>query len=131
MTHNADAASVDASSYAAYKLTSPQLTIALLKAGANPRVNDYDGNTALHLNAITNPFRTDLAKILLENGSHIDAINKKSEKFEDILNNKERFDSLNPLKYTSLMCLAARAIVKSKININRVPQHLRDFVLQH
>ncbi|XP_044001373.1 protein fem-1 homolog C isoform X2 [Aphidius gifuensis] len=131
MTHNADAATVDTSSYAACKLTSPKLTSALLEAGANPNLTDYDGNTALHLSAISHPCRTDLAKILLDNGAHIDTVNKKNQNFESLLNNKQRFDSINPIKYTSLMCLAARVIVKSKININRVPRHLRVFVLQH
>ncbi|CAD6202991.1 GSCOCG00012656001-RA-CDS [Cotesia congregata] len=131
MIHNVD--ETIAGRYPACKLTSPQLTMALLKAGADPTCKDNDGNTALHLTAISYPWRTDLATILLCGGAHLDTVNNDGHTYESLLDDKIRFMTLNPIKYTTLMCLAARAIRKNNnyIDINRVPVHLRDFVLQH
>lgn len=130
MTHNVDA--TIAGRYPSCKLTSPQLTSALLTSGADPTARDDDGNTALHLAAISYPWRTDLASVLLRAGAHLDAVNKDGNTYESILEDKERFNSLNPLKYTTLSCLAARVIKRTpRIDINRVPNHLRDFVLMH
>ncbi|CAG5109372.1 Similar to fem1c: Protein fem-1 homolog C (Danio rerio) [Cotesia congregata] len=102
-------------------------------AGADPTCKDNDGNTALHLTAISYPWRTDLATILLCGGAHLDTVNNDGHTYESLLDDKIRFMTLNPIKYTTLMCLAARAIRKNNnyIDINRVPVHLRDFVLQH
>ncbi|XP_053595910.1 protein fem-1 homolog CG6966 isoform X1 [Microplitis demolitor] len=131
MIHNVDA--TFPARYSACKLTSPQLTMALLKAGADPTCKDDDGNTALHLTALSYPWRTDLATILLRAGAHIDVVNNDGNTYESLLDDKIRFMTLNPIKYTTLMCLAARVIRKNNnnIDINRVPVHLRDFVLQH
>ncbi|KAK0161085.1 hypothetical protein PV327_009600 [Microctonus hyperodae] len=113
-------------------LTSPELTTALLKAGADPTATDNLGNTALHLIAVSYPWRTDLATILLNSGAHLDAINKHGHTYESLLENKHRFDSINPLKYTSLKCLAARVIKRTnEIDIVSVPKHLREFVSKH
>ncbi|XP_015126732.1 protein fem-1 homolog CG6966 [Diachasma alloeum] len=129
MTHNVDASI--AGSYPACKLTSPQLTTALLRAGSDPTATDDEGNTALHLTAMSHPWRTDLATLLLKAGAHIDAVNNEGQTYQSLLDDKAKYDSLNPLKYTTLKCLAARVIRRTAIHINRVPWHLREFVTQH
>lgn len=130
MTHVVNTSMVDR--YPSCILTSPKLTTALLKAGADPTATDNSGNTALHLIAMSYPWRTDLATILLNSGAHLDAINNNGQTYESLLEDKQRFDSLNPLKYTSLKCLAARIINRAnEIDIVSVPKHLREFVLKH
>ncbi|XP_051175701.1 protein fem-1 homolog CG6966 isoform X2 [Leptopilina boulardi] len=131
LTHCKDAALV--SSYSACEFPSPHLTRALLKVGADVTAKDYDGNTALHLVAMwrsTIPWRINVAKTLLEAGAHIDAVNNDGETFEMLLNDKTRYDAVNPVKYTTLTCLAAR-VVKRTQPINNVPRHLRHFVQMH
>ncbi|XP_063982559.1 protein fem-1 homolog CG6966 isoform X2 [Diachasmimorpha longicaudata] len=129
MIHNVEASI--AGSYPVCKLTSPQLTTALLRAGADPTATDDEGNTALHLTAMSHPWRIDLATLLLRAGAHIDAVNNEGQTYQRLLNDKAKYDSLNPLKYMTLQCLAARVIMRTAIHINRVPSHLRQFVSQH
>ncbi|XP_033224335.1 protein fem-1 homolog CG6966 isoform X2 [Belonocnema kinseyi] len=128
LTHSKDAALVGG--YPACEFPSQHLTQALLKVGADVTARDSDGNTALHLAALSQPWRTDLATTLLEAGAHLDAVNNEGKTFEMLLNDKTRFNSVNPLKYTSLTCLAARVVWRTQ-PIDRVPKHLRNFVQMH
>lgn len=128
MTHKCD--TVLAGKFPACEFPSANLTSALLKAGADPMATDDDGNTALHLTATSHPWRIDIAEILLRAGAHIDAVNSDNQTYEMIQAKKHRFDVLNPLKYTTLACLAARVVARTQ-RIDRVPKHLQDFVLMH
>ncbi|XP_043276801.1 protein fem-1 homolog CG6966 isoform X2 [Venturia canescens] len=128
ITQNVD--SVFTRKFPACEFPSPNLTSALLKAGADPTARDEDGNTALHLAAISRPWRADIAEALLKAGAHIDAVNSNNQTYEMILGKKESSVSINPLKYTTLECLAARVVARTH-NLEYVPKHLKDFVLMH
>ncbi|XP_018054387.1 PREDICTED: protein fem-1 homolog CG6966 isoform X1 [Atta colombica] len=128
LVHSEDGALVGR--YPTCKFPSPHLTKALLRVGANVVARDNDGNTALHLTALLQPWRPSLSIDLLDAGAHLDAINNDGKTFQMLLPNKELYDSICPLKYTTLACLAARVVKKTQ-NISRVPAHLRTFVEMH
>ncbi|XP_015590859.1 protein fem-1 homolog CG6966 isoform X2 [Cephus cinctus] len=128
LTYSKDAALVGR--YPACDFPSPHLTTALLKAGADVTARDVDGNTALHLAALSHPWRPDLATALLDAGAHIDAVNKEGQTVETLLKDKYLYDAVNPLKYTTLACLAARVVRKTH-PLERVPKHLLSFVQMH
>jgi len=56
--------------------------LTLLKAGANVNIQDRNGDTPLHLVA-KDGRRTDVAKLLIENGAQLDTLNHMSETPED------------------------------------------------
>lgn len=117
------------SRYPTCKFPSPHLTKALLRVGADVTAHDNDGNTALHLAALSRPWRPDLAIALLDAGAHLDTVNKDGSTFQMLLCDKRRYDSIYPVKYITLACLAARVIKKTQII--KVPAHLRTFVEMH
>lgn len=98
--------------------------------GANVAARDNDGNTALHLSAMLHPWRPILSVDLLDAGAHLDEVNNDGKTFQMLLCNKELYDSICPLKYTTLACLAARVVRKTQ-KITSVPAHLRVFVGMH
>lgn len=128
LVHSEDGALVGR--YPTCKFPSPHLTKALLRVGADVTAKDNDGNTALHLAALLFPLQPSLSIDLLNAGAHLDAVNKDGKTFETLLCNKQLYDSIQPLKYTTLACLAAR-VVKRTQGISRVPHHLRAFVEIH
>lgn len=128
LSHSEDGALVGR--YPTCKFPSPHLTKALLRVGADVTAKDNDGNTALHLTALLRPWRPVLSIDLLDAGAHLDAVNNDGKTFEMLLCDKELYDSIYPLKYTKLACLAARVVRKTQ-NISRIPQHLRAFVAMH
>lgn len=128
LSHSEDGALVGR--YPTCKFPSPDLTKALLRVGADVTARDNDGNTALHLTALLRPWRPVLSIDLLDAGAHLDAVNNDGKTFEMLLCDKELYDSIYPLRYTTLACLAARVVRKTQ-NISRVPQHLRAFVEIH
>jgi len=91
---------------------------------------DNDGNTALHLTALLRPWQPHLAIDLLDAGAHLDAVNNDGKTFETSLCDKRLYDSIYPLRYTTLACLAAR-VVKKTYKESSVPHHLRAFVEMH
>lgn len=122
-----------------FRFPSPHLIKALLKVGADVSAKDATGSTALHLAAMFHP-PTDLVNILLDAGAHIDAVNKMGSTFESLTwsnnayetltRNKHPYDSVYPMRYTKLTCLAAR-VVRKAYDIESVPKHLQDFVQMH
>lgn len=120
-----------------FRFPSPQLIKALLKVGADVSARDATGSTVLHLAAMFHP-PTDLVNILLDAGAHIDAVNKMGSTFESLMwsnnayetRNKHPYDSIYPMRYTKLTCLAAR-VVRRAYDIESVPKHLQAFVQMH
>lgn len=61
-----------------------------------------------------------------------DAKNDAGETFETLLKPRKIHEVVNPLKYTSLACLAARTIQKHHIQyVNVVPSSLYKFIEIH
>ncbi|XP_043261177.1 protein fem-1 homolog C isoform X2 [Colletes gigas] len=112
------------------KFPSPHLASALIKVSADVTARDNDGNTALHLTALSRFWRPDLAIALLEAGAHIDTVNNEGKTFETLLYDKRLYDLVNPVKYTTLACLAAR-VVRRTYRIENLPKHLQAFVQMH
>ncbi|XP_026675593.1 protein fem-1 homolog CG6966 isoform X2 [Ceratina calcarata] len=108
---------------------SPNLIKALIKVGADVNARDSHGCTVLHL-AATFYWSPNLISILLDAGAHIDTVDKSGSTLETLLLNKSTYDSVYPVRYTTLTCLAAR-VVKKIYNIEDVPKHLQSFVQLH
>uniref|UniRef100_A0A1B0CG59 Putative ankyrin repeat protein n=1 Tax=Lutzomyia longipalpis TaxID=7200 RepID=A0A1B0CG59_LUTLO len=118
--------------YAASEFPSTQLTKALLQVGADPNAKDEAGNTPLHLAAYARPCPASLAQTLVDHGAHLDAKNSDGETFESLLQEQQLRDLVNPVKYTSLKCLAARTIQKFGITYrDEVPRALYEFIECH
>ncbi|XP_013100477.1 protein fem-1 homolog CG6966 isoform X2 [Stomoxys calcitrans] len=118
--------------YPACQFPSPYLAKALLEVGADPNATDDLGNTPLHLAALVYPKWPNIAKVLLDNGAHIDARNKAGETFESLIKPKKIHETVNTLKYTSLACLAAKCIRKHNLSYEgMVPTTLYSFIDMH
>ncbi|XP_023294619.2 protein fem-1 homolog CG6966 [Lucilia cuprina] len=117
--------------YPACQFPSPSLAKALLEVGADPNAIDDGGNTPLHLAAIAQPCQKDMAKILLDHGAHLDARNNAGDTFESLIKPKKIHEICNPLKYTTLACLAAKTIQKYNIKYDSVPTALHKFIEIH
>lgn len=128
LVHSEDSALVGR--YPMCKFPSSHLTKALLRVGADVTARDNDGNTALHLVALLRPWQPHLAIDLLEAGAHLDAVNNDGKTFETLLCDKKLYDSIHPVRYTTLTCLAAR-VIKQMYRKNSVPRDLRAFVEMH
>jgi len=76
--------------------------------------------------------KSDVIKLLLKRGAHIDARNLDGKCFDQLLQSANLFDIINPLDYLTLQCLAATAVVKYKIPYEfTIPQKLAEFVKLH
>ena len=111
-------------------LPTTNLTAALLKVGANPRAIDNFGNTPLHEVSLVIDDCSEIVKLLLQYGAHFDAVNRNGVTFEKAYSRKENVNDLCPGRFVKLVCLAARAVVKS-YRFDRVPKHLKAFVAEH
>lgn len=121
--------------YPACKLPSPELTGLLLAVGADPCAVDNSGCTPLHMAAAAaqSSCASALARVLLDNGAHLDAVDGTGRTFAQLLAGGQQLHKLlNPLPYTSLACLAARSIRRHKVPYRGViPISLEAFVQQH
>ncbi|KAK7873054.1 hypothetical protein R5R35_000340 [Gryllus longicercus] len=118
--------------YPACQFPSSQLAELLLAVGADIHARDDNGNTPLHLSAHTRPCPPALVTVLLNRGAHLDAINSSGQTFQQLLKGQSIHEIVNPLKYTSLSCLAAQVIRKNKLLYKGiVPVSLESFIEQH
>ncbi|XP_022209418.1 protein fem-1 homolog CG6966 [Drosophila obscura] len=118
--------------YPSCQFPSTTLAKALLEVGADPNAIDDAGNTPLHLAATLQPYVEPLAHILLEGGAHLDTKNFAGETFESLLGPTPMHKIIDPMKYTTLACLAARSIKRHDIHYEgTVPETLYDFIELH
>ncbi|XP_068625734.1 protein fem-1 homolog C [Battus philenor] len=104
----------------------------LLECGADPRQRNEARSTPLHVAAIPYNFSTELVERLLEGGAHLDQPNKFGDSAAELIA-LNRGSRICPLRYVTLRCLAARALLASE---RRVPRHalpatLYDFLQLH
>lgn len=120
--------------YSACQFPSASLARLLIKVGADISARDEDGNTPLHLAAMACPSDASLLTVLLENGAHIDAVNSDNETMESLLKQRLHHSLLNPIKYKTLACLAAKALTKytkKEYYLEQIPRSLIPFVEAH
>lgn len=103
----------------------------LCRTGADTNSTDEDGNTPLHLTALSPVHKLEIVHTLLEHGAHLDTVNNFGLTFKDLLSEKLHL-IVNEVQYTTLACLAARVLRKNSIPFKKtVPIALHDFILQH
>ncbi|XP_047505770.1 protein fem-1 homolog CG6966 isoform X1 [Pieris napi] len=113
---------------------SPSLVSLMLRLGAAPDARDADGNTPLHLACKLDPCPAEVVRQLLSYGAHIDTVNYEGETPAELLKatNQNLSTIVNPLKYTTLKCLAARTVKNYKLPYRHVvPQCLHSTIITH
>ena len=111
---------------------SPEVVELLIEVGASGNAIDLQTNTPLHIAAMNRPCKTDIIRLLLDKGAHIDARNLEHKDSAALMKNVTIFDIVSPLNYMSLQCMAARQLVLHNIPFKgHVPQKLEAFVRMH
>ncbi|KOB76652.1 putative sex-determining protein fem-1 [Operophtera brumata] len=90
--------------------------------------------TLVKLDIRLNPCPSEVVRELLSHGAHIDTVNYDGETPEEILKQSQQSLSsmVNPLRYTSLKCLAARTVKNYRLPYRHVlPQCLHATVITH
>lgn len=75
----------------------------------------------------------DIMNLLISSGSHFDSTNAFQQTACDLLDAKELSRNvIQPINHTTLQCLAARTIIKHRLNYRgNIPEKLEAFVLLH
>lgn len=102
----------------------------LLDCGAPVNARNQSHSTPLHIAANTYNFYPPLVELLLEHGGHLDQPNYKGESPKTLL--AQNHSSICLIKYVSLKCLAATAIVRHNIPYKGcIPATLETFLTFH
>lgn len=118
--------------YSVCQFPAPELASLLLEVGAAPDARDHEGNTALHVAALARPCPPALAQALVNGGAHLDLVNGEGRTFYQLIQGQKLHELVNPVKYTTLQCLAARTINKHRVPYRgMIPVALESFVATH
>ncbi|XP_062615065.1 protein fem-1 homolog A-like [Saccostrea cucullata] len=108
------------------------LTEVLLLHGVDVNDRDNEGNTPFHVSAdlyTQNCFESEI-KLFLDAGGHVDAVNNIGKTVLDCL--RENGKTVCEVRYTSLKCLASRAVVRYRISLpHNIPKHALDLLNIH
>ncbi|XP_064078564.1 protein fem-1 homolog A-like [Macrobrachium nipponense] len=116
--------------------TFPSLEVVnvLLETGADPCAMDHDRNTPLHALGMNEVCPREILDALLSAGGHLDAVNKEGLSFVNlrVFHGEKPHQLVNPVRHTSLQCLAAAAVRKHGIKYKDVVHpRLERFVDMH
>lgn len=104
----------------------------MLLQGVNVNSRDIEGNTALHYTApltASNCIKR-VIKLLLDAGGHVDAVNHGGKSAIECL--RENGYTVCEIRYTTLKCLAARAVVLYRLSLpQNIPDHVMDLLKIH
>jgi len=106
----------------------------LVECGADPNGRDMDFNTPLHVvaAAASKTAKSSLVNTLLECGAHFDTVNATGKTFADFVRGQPIHEVVNEARFTTLQCLAARAVRHHRIQyVTKVPNLLIDFIELH
>ncbi|RWS26719.1 Protein fem-1-like protein [Leptotrombidium deliense] len=103
----------------------------LLDCGAFVDAINFNQSTPLHIASTRSNYSSDVVDLLLEYGAHIDRRNVTGNQPYKLLSSIAEC-SVNPLKFVSLKCLAARKIVEKRIPFSgQIPTDLEYFIRIH
>ena len=111
----------------------PNVTILkfLLQSGASIDCQDFQGDTPLHHSIDCQKPSKEVIKLLLDHGSDVDICNRQGVTPYQLLQKFSQI-GINPSNYLTLKCMAATAIMKSRVAYQgQVPKVLEDFIAVH
>lgn len=104
----------------------------MLLQGVNVNSRDIEGNTPLHYTApltASNCIKR-VINLLLDAGGHVDAVNHGGKSAIECL--RENGYTVCEIRYTTLKCLAARAVVLYRLSLpQNIPDHVMDLLKIH
>lgn len=107
------------------------VTRLLLEAGADVDAVNYWDNTPLHTACTRSNYHQATVQTLLSAGAHIDRKSQSGNQ-PQILMSAITECTINPMKFVSLKCLAARKVQEFRIPVTgHIPGPLIDFVQIH
>lgn len=102
-----------------------------MDCGADVNAKNESKSTPLHV--ASNPYNYigNIVRILLDYGAHMDQPNRSGERPMTLIANNSN-NSIKLMKYSSLKCIAASAIIKYKVPYcDQIPKTLEEFVELH
>lgn len=104
----------------------------LIESGAIIDVVNSTDSTPLHLACTRTNYHQKVVEILLKKGAHIDRKSASGNQPQLLLSSIAE-STINPMKFISLKCLAARKISESKISFpsGSIPVALEEFIRIH
>jgi len=109
----------------------PSLEVARLIVECGGNVNGFNkaNSTPLHTAVAPNNYSKEIVELLLDNGAHIDLRNAHGQRPTSMMRNIPECQ-INPLRYTTLRCLAAAAVTKHGLRYKDVVPHVLEEVIE-